>query len=274
MILTVLIPTMFLIAGNDYSFEVDQKGQGTEHVILIPGFSCGAAVWDETVALLAPKYNCHALTFAGFAGHEAGEQAKLENWIDEIATYIDSEIDGKVHIVGHSIGGMMAQWLAADHPGLVKSIVVVDALPSLASLYNPQFDPETGTDCSFYNAMFDASDEDFEANQRKGLVMQSSNTEKHEQIIDWSVSSDRNTLREIFCQIMNVDLREKIAKVNCESLILLEANFKLMGSSITDQYNNLPEAKINFANKGMHFIMYDDWDWYKDQITAHFNLDS
>ncbi len=71
----------------------------------------------------------------------------------------------------------------------------------------------------------------------------------------------------MYCDFSNTDLREKIKAVSVPSMILLEPNFKNIESAIREQYKNLGNADLRFAGKGLHFIMYDDKDWYLKQLN-------
>ncbi len=258
-----------LAAQNDYSFKVERSGEGKQHIILIPGYTCDGEVWASTLEQLNPNFSCHTLTMAGFAGHEAEELPSLESWVVEVATYVENESLEKATIIGHSLGGVMAQWLAADYPELVERIIVVDALPCLPALTNAEFEASEKADCSQTKAMFASMDDaQFEQTQKMSLGMMTTDQTKHELLLKWSLTSDRNTLAEIYCQLMNTDLRKKIAAVKCPSLILLEANFKMMDTVIAQQYSRLENAELVYANKGMHFIMYDDADWYLEQVNT------
>lgn len=255
-------------AQNPYSFKVEKSGEGTVPIILIPGYTCNGDVWETTLAQLDPKFSCHTLTMAGFAGQPAQAEPSLENWVIEIATYIENENLKEVVLIGHSLGGLIAQWLAMDHPKLITQIIVVDALPCLAALNDHQFESNENTDCSpMINMFTDLSDEQFETNQKMGLPMMTTQANKYDLLLKWSKDSDRKTLGAIYCQLMNTDLRDKIAKIECPSLILLEANFKMMDAAISSQYAKLENAQLEYATKGMHFIMYDDTEWYLDQIS-------
>jgi hypothetical protein len=66
---------------------------------------------------------------------------------------------------------------------------------------------------------------------------------------------------------MNTDLRVKIGTVNCPALILLEPDFKNVSAAVEDQYKNLKTADLQYAGKGLHFIMYDDREWYLAQLN-------
>ena len=71
----------------------------------------------------------------------------------------------------------------------------------------------------------------------------------------------------MYCDFSNTDLRQNIGNVKCPVLILLESNFANFKPAINDQYKNLKTAQLQYATKGLHFIMYDDFDWYKNQLA-------
>jgi pimeloyl-ACP methyl ester carboxylesterase len=209
------------------------------------------------------------LTLAGFAGIPAGNEPNIKLWVDEIAAYIRDNKLEKPFIVGHSLGGLMAQWLAADYPDLVSKIVVVDALPCLSALSNPEFKVNPAPDCAMFELSFTGmTTESFYKMQKTSMAMMVADTSRIETIVGWSVQSDRRTLARIYCQLLNTDLREKLKTVSCPSMILLEANFKGMNSQIAEQYQNLKGVQLAYAGKGLHFIMYDDKEWYIEQLNT------
>jgi pimeloyl-ACP methyl ester carboxylesterase len=254
------------VSQTSYPFEVRITGQGKTPVILIPGFSCSGDVWNETLKVLEPKYKCYTLTMAGFAGAKADTAPSVKNWISAIGKYIKNEKLVKPIIIGHSIGGVMAEWLAADYPDMISKIIVVDALPCLMALNDSTYKAYANPDCSFmvkYYKFYDTTK--FRASEKlvtSGLVKDST---KVNMIAEWGVKSDRTTLGEIFCQFRNVDMRDKISQIACPALILLEPSFK-DNKGVTKQYEKLKTAKLEYANKGLHFIMYDDKDWYLKQV--------
>ena len=40
---------------------------------------------------------------------------------------------------------------------------------------------------------------------------------------------------------------------------------------VEQQFGNLPNIRLEYANKGLHFIMFDDWEWYIQQIMDFLN---
>ena len=92
------------------------------------------------------------------------------------------------------------------------------------------------------------------------------NKEKIPQIVQWSVDSDRETIAKMVCELSNTDLREEIQQIQVPTLVLLESVFSFSKNKIEQQYAKLPKKELKYANKGLHFVMYDDYDWYIQQL--------
>jgi pimeloyl-ACP methyl ester carboxylesterase len=249
------------------SFSVAKEGSGKQNIILIPGYSCSGKVWDETVKAISKNSTCYAITFSGFAGEKPQANPTLATWVADLAIYIkDEKIDNPI-VIGHSLGGGMAAWLAAEYPTLISKIVIVDALPSLSAYYNPSFVSQPTPDCSqFVNQFAAMSNEQFYSMQKMSLPMLLSTAEKAATVVDWGVKSDRTTLAQTYCQFLNTDLRNKLSSITCKALVLLEAPFKQNDSIIQEQYKLLGNKTIKYANKGLHFIMYDDQEWFLNEL--------
>jgi len=251
-----------------YPFEVSKTGKGKQTIIFIPGFASSGDVWNETKSVFEKDFTCYTLTMAGFAGVKPQPNPSFENWKNEIANYIKTNKIEKPILIGHSMGGGLALAIAADYPELIGKIVVVDALPCLAALSDPSFKSKENNDCSaMVTQMTAMTDVQFYDMQKKMMPRLLENTSKLEMVVDWSVKSDRKTFAQMYCDFFNVDLREKISAVKCPSLILLESYFVNLKPAIEEQYKNLKTANFQYANKGMHFIMYDDKDWYLGQLS-------
>ncbi len=254
--------------NHAYPFEVQISGHGKNAIIFVPGFASSGKVWDETKAKFEEDYTCYTLTMAGFAGVEPQPDASFKNWETSIARYISDNKIIKPIVIGHSMGGVMALALASDYPELIEKIIVVDALPCLAAMSNTQFKAAEKADCSaMIQQLKTATEDQFYQMQKMTISRMVANTAKQEMVIDWSMKSDRNTIGEMFCDFTNTDVREKIKFIKCPALILLEPYFKNVKAAIDGQYQNLKTANIQYSDKGLHFIMYDDKEWYFNQLN-------
>lgn len=255
-----------------YAFDVAIKGSGKQAIVFIPGFTCSGDVYDETVANFEKNYTCYVLTMAGFAGVPAQVDASFANWENSIADYIKTNNLNKPIIVGHSMGGGLAMAVAADYPTLVSKLVIIDALPCLAAMMDPNFKAKPNNDCSASVAQFTGMpDSQFYQMQKLTIPRLLADTTRTEEVVSWSVKSDRKTFASMYCDFVNTDLRDKISAVSCPTLVLLESYFTNFKPTIEAQYKNLKTAQLAYATKGLHFIMYDDKEWYNMQLNNFIN---
>lgn len=267
-----LLSTIVFAQTKSYPFDVKISGKGKQSIIFIPGFASSGEVWNETKSIYDKDFTCYTLTMAGFAGVKAQPNATFTNWETSIVNYIKENKIEKPILIGHSMGGGLALAIASDYPELIEKIIVVDALPCLAALMNPTFKAVEKTDCSsMINQMDSATNKQFYQMQKMSIPRLVADTSKQELVVGWSVKSDRRTFAEMYCDFSNTDLREKIKTIKCPSLILLEESFKNVKPAIEEQYKNLKTANLQYSNNGLHFIMYDDKEWYLNQLNNFLN---
>lgn len=256
-------------AETNYPFEVKITGSGKSPIIFIPGFASSGDVWNDTKAAYEKGHTCYTLTMAGFAGVSAQPNASFIAWEKSIADYIIDKKIKKPVIIGHSMGGGLALAIAADYPDLISKIIVVDALPCLAAMMNPSFKPNPNNDCSGMVERYKSiPDSQFYQSQKSGMTGLVADTSKQEMIVQWSMKSDRATFATMYCDFLNTDLREKISNIKCPTLILMELSFSVHTETVNEQYKNLKTAQIHYSNKGLHFLMYDDKEWYMNELNT------
>jgi pimeloyl-ACP methyl ester carboxylesterase len=266
---TTLCAKVFSQTTTARPFKVRKSGQGKQAIFFIPGLGCSGEVWNQTVERLENNYTCYTLTMAGFAGTQPQPEATFTNWETQITRYIKEHDIQKPIIIGHSLGGGLALAIAADYPQLIEKIIVVDALPCLSALQNPAFKPKENNDCTPLINQFTAiNNEQFEQMQRSTIAGLVADTAGQKKVINWTMQSDRETFASIFCDFLNTDLREKLKAIQCPALILLENPFTSLKSVIEEQYKNLKDAKLQYSSKALHFIMFDDNEWYQNQLAG------
>ena len=130
------LPATAGLASPPTRFSVTVTGQGPD-VIFIPGLSSTRDVWTSSARRLAASHRVHLIQLKGF-GEPAGPNASgpvLKPFVDELAAYIAAGNVKKPAVVGHSMGGLAALMLAADHPGAAGKLLIVDAFPFIGPVF-------------------------------------------------------------------------------------------------------------------------------------------
>ncbi|MDM0023017.1 alpha/beta fold hydrolase [Variovorax saccharolyticus] len=108
--------------------HVVREGSGPI-VVLSHALGCDHRMWDGVAAQLARAHTVLRYDHRNHGGSElrAGPFT-LQDLADDAAGLIEREADGEpVHFVGLSMGGMVAQALAARHPALLRTVVVANS---------------------------------------------------------------------------------------------------------------------------------------------------
>ena len=229
------------------SFDVQVTGKGRP-IIFIPGLGCPGEVWADTVAHLGKGYQAHVLTLAGFAGLPPIKQPLSATVRKELARYIRSHRLDHPVIVGHSMGGFIAYWLAANLPDLVSAVIIVDAGPALSG------DMEEAK--SLRDQWRGATDEEFADRTRVMFSGMVNDPRKLATILDDVAKSDRKTLGDAVYELMTTDLRDKVAEIAAPVLVVLADGG--LQDRIKGQVAPIPHHEIVVLKNTHHFLMYDD----------------
>ena len=142
LILTLLI-LVFATPAAAQAFQsqriaVTARGEGPD-VILIPGLASTPAVWDATVRALDDRYTVHLVAVNGFGETAPGANARgplTAAIANEVRRYMAEQGLERPAVIGHSMGGQIALKMAADAPGRIGRVMVVDSSPFFPSLIN------------------------------------------------------------------------------------------------------------------------------------------
>ena len=119
------------VNGIDLYYETYGCGALPETLVLLHGFSgTGRSHWHRQIPALCQRYR---LVVPDLRGHGKSKcrNVPYDYWelvASDIAALTGHLGLGKVHICGFSLGSLIAQFVALDHPGLVRSLVLASTL--------------------------------------------------------------------------------------------------------------------------------------------------
>ena len=260
--------TSVLTANSQSAFKVVVSGKG-QPILLFPGFGCTGEVWNDAVAELSKTHQCHVFTFAGFGNVPPIEGQWLAKIKDGIIAYVREKKKNKPILLGHSLGGTLSLWLASVEPDMFSKIIAIDALPASAALMIPNY---KGEPIAYNNPqskmMLEMDSASFAAMNAQNVPYMCKNAEKQKVVIDWMNKADRKTYVHGYIDMLNLDLREEIAKIKIPVIVLGAANpdRATVEKTYKAQYVKLPSAVIHYAENSAHFVMYDQPNWFMDKL--------
>jgi len=118
---------MRIKAGDVYlNYELTGK-EGTPVVMLSHSLGLSLAMWAPQLAVLESRYRVLCYDMRGHGASDASEGAyTLEQLADDALGLLNALGIDRIHFVGLSIGGMIAQAIALNHADRLRSLVLCD----------------------------------------------------------------------------------------------------------------------------------------------------
>lgn len=113
---------------TDYLFASSGR-KGGPAIVLVHGFGAFGEHWRRNVRELADNgFDVFAPTFPGYGRSEKMSlQYGQDLWRDFLADFVSTIVQRPVILAGNSIGGYISASVAADYPGLVKGLVLLNS---------------------------------------------------------------------------------------------------------------------------------------------------
>ena len=271
-LLTLSLFVTTIIINAQKPFDVIVKGKG-EPILLFPGFACTGEVWDDTVVELSKNYECHIFTFAGFGTVAPIEKPWLIKIKEGVNEYVKNQKLKNPTIIGHSLGGSLGLWLAIEEENPYSKLILVEALPSIGALFMPNFKSEDMVyDSPRNNQMLQMNTVAFESMAEQMANGMTLNEDKKSQIKNWIIQADRETYVYGYTDLLKLDLRNDIAKINIPVIVLAATHpygKEMVEKTYQKQYQNLETYDIEYVENAAHFIMYDNPSWFLKQLIKH-----
>ncbi|MBM3570343.1 MAG: alpha/beta fold hydrolase [Alphaproteobacteria bacterium] len=106
-----------------------EQGTGPA-LVLLHGIGGGALGWPDQLAAWSDRYRVIAWDMPGYGRSPLPERMSWPGLADALAALLDARGIGRAVVLGHSMGGMVAQAFAARHPERVAGLVLSGTSPA------------------------------------------------------------------------------------------------------------------------------------------------
>ena len=229
---------------QDFFYALHRSPQATHNIILIHGAGGSHLVWPAALRRL-PNANVYAVDLSGHGRSHGDGYAQIKAYEEEIVQFIKTLGLDNVVLIGHSMGGAIAQTIALRHLPEVSGIILIG----------------TGAKLRVTPAIFDQVLPNFE--QAVTTINQFS----------WSPSAPSEMVvrgRELLAQTAPIvmhndfsacdqfDIRNQLAQINLPTLVITASEDKLTppkhGRFLAD---NIPQAQFVLLDGAGHMMMLE-----------------
>ncbi|MCB9461448.1 MAG: 2-succinyl-6-hydroxy-2,4-cyclohexadiene-1-carboxylate synthase [Anaerolineaceae bacterium] len=132
---------------NGVDYYVKEAGAG-ETLIVLHGFTGSTAQWQPFVERWSQQFHVVLIDLLGHGQTDSPEDAnryRLKHVRRDLLKLFASVSDGPAHLLGYSMGGRIALYMAVNHPNLFHSLILESASPGLESAEERQKRVESDT---------------------------------------------------------------------------------------------------------------------------------
>ena len=125
-----------MIASNGIELNVEQRGAGVPALVFLHYWGGSSRTWRHVIEILAPEFRTVTIDHRGWGRSAAPARGyALADMADDAEAVIETLDLERYVLVGHSMGGKVAQLLASRRPrGLVGLALVAPSPPSPLNL--------------------------------------------------------------------------------------------------------------------------------------------
>lgn len=258
-------------------FSVEVVGKGPD-VVLIPGLSSSRATWQGAAERLRKTHRVHLVQIAGFAGEPARANAEGEVFVptaEAIDAYL-AQKKLKPVVVGHSLGGSMAIYLAQKHPEHVARVMVVDSVPFLGQMFmGARATPESVKPMAtqIRDGMTKGGESYAQGLKQQIARMAVSDAHK-QQITDWGLVTDPSVAGRAFYELITLDQRPGLAAMTTPVTVIYPDNAPagtagaFMDNVYAAAFRPVPTHTMKRVDASLHFVMFDQPDAFARALDA------
>ncbi|MBE9209557.1 alpha/beta hydrolase [Nostoc sp. LEGE 06077] len=243
------------VNGIELFYEI--KGTG-EPLLLIAGFMCDRSYWSLLLPYLVSQYQVIRFDNRGIGQSSIPNSPySTQRMANDAAALLDILGINQVHLVGHSMGGQIAQELALLYPQKIKSLILLASLAKgdqrFNSLIEAWGDLATTIDLKLYEKLI------FPWIFTDNFY---SIPEMVEQLIEWVINYPfAPTAHGIYHQsraIINHDTTDRIQQIHCPTLVMVGQQDILTPVKFSEQLaQGIPLAELQVIAHGGHGFLIE-----------------
>lgn len=126
---------------NEITLYYEKEGAGPKNIIFIHGNFSSSRWWSQQLSNLPDDYTAYALDLRGCGNSDHPSKGyDIKTLTRDLLNFTKKLGLSRFHLVGHSLGGALAQEFQARYPACVTSLILVAPVPAagLSSLHGKQ----------------------------------------------------------------------------------------------------------------------------------------
>jgi pimeloyl-ACP methyl ester carboxylesterase len=239
--------TFHTVDGAELAYE-DLGPQGTMPLVFVHGWQGDGGTWMPVAERLADRYRTIVIDVRGFGRSNAAPGPyRVETFADDLSALVAAlDLDPLV-VIGHSMGGAIAQRFAIDRPDAVEGLVLAAPVPATAVPYPPKVDAMfRATAGNIENAMAWLSKLTFDGPPREVLALMRAAAE----------ATPANVALESYESWSTLDFADEAATIEQPTLVIAPIADRPMTPAFLREHvvDVIPESRMEIVPEAGHYV--------------------
>jgi pimeloyl-[acyl-carrier protein] methyl ester esterase len=248
------------------SLHVTTTGQGPR-LVLLHGWALNSHVWDDLVPRLASEFS---VTCVDLPGHGASRWHAGIDDLDSLAETVVPHLGAHCHLLGWSLGGMVALKLALRHAARIEKLVLVASTPKFVA--SPDW--PSALQPAVLEHFAARLREDYPATVREFLTLQVRGDERaHEALrilrrrVLVAGELDNAALRAGLRILREADLRSDLPRIRMPALVIAgERDALVPPAAAAALATGLPQARAQVIERAAHAPFLSHLDEFSSEV--------
>ena len=252
--------------------EPEAANADTETLICLHGIGGDHQSFAPQSESLSEHYRVVAWNLPGYQNSVPLEQCSFELLTNTLAQFIDALEVGRAHLLGQSIGGMIAQDLFHRYPdyfssGKVRSLILAATTAAFG-----------GRDDSFKQAFLEARLKPLDEGMTMQQIAQAAipsivGDDVDARLIKMGIDSmaaiDSNVYRDVLRCLVTFDRREAWRQINCPTLLVAGSkDTNAPAATVEKMADKLPQARYEAIQGAGHLVNLEKGDAFNDAVKS------
>lgn len=240
--------------------------RGRPPVVLLHSVGLDLTYWDSHIAALRGEHDVVAVDLPGHGRSLAhASDITIDTVAREVATTVTALDAGPVTLVGLSVGGLVAQALALDHPELVSSLALLDTAARFGAAAQTAMRARADTTrregmAAILDGLFDHWFTPATRRERPDLLDRATKT---------LLQQDPDVHAALWEMISGVDMFDRLPQIEAPTLVLVgEHDSSSPIPSAEELRANIPHADLHIVDNAAHLSPIEAPDAVSGRLAA------
>ncbi len=253
------------LSANGIRMAYERRGAG-EPVLLLHGGLVSKHSWEPQLAALAEHYEVIACDLRGHGESSVTRAAySVELFAEDVVALLDALDKKRVHLCGHSLGGMVAQRLAISYPARVRSLVLAETSYSTSST------PLEALTVAVAKLAFRLTSVGYFA--RLSARVQGKHTPEVGPYLELEIgrhAADKSNYLNIWRAVFAADSRAQLEQIACPTLVLVGEHYRQTHAQARKMTALIPNAHLVTLPKAGHMLTWDNPEAFNETVVRFF----